>query len=325
MVNRGPGWVDFAGRLEDACGGVRLREALRNAQHVGEALRRQVLVPALVMCGDDLDGHDRTAGVAADAILASGRSVTRVLEGSERWHVVQHGIGARLTDMSRGSAAGASWAPGLPDADYGDHEVVVLRDARSVVDEGRRGPNPDGSMGLSHCVGGYVHRCESNESRILSVRRIGPDGTRTRLSTVEMLPVVQDGGMAVRTAQHLGERNGPPGEEAVSVLKRYVDDLAEGRLTVDVVDLYPKVRSRDPKVEAGYDFGEPGNWEAARDLWRDLLPKAALSMDAATFARSAMASVRTEERDAWEPAWEPVTFGSPAWPEHRTDGPKPTP
>ncbi len=153
----------------------------------------------------------------------------------------------------------------------------MLTTVRELIDEGADGTDADGARGLAHCVGGYGDACRAGRARVASIRRLGPDGTASRLSTVEFS--WERGKVGVE--QHRGRANAVPCPEAVALVEGYVDGLGER-------PWWPPVEgAHDLSGIAGYDWRVPGAWEAVRDLWRPHVPRAVRDLGAAALGRAA--------------------------------------
>jgi hypothetical protein len=88
----------------------------------------------------------------------------------------------------------------------------------------------EGSL-MGHCVADYGWQCAAGVCRILSLREVGSDGVRRRVSTVE-IRVAHDATMTV--LQHKGHGNQPPCKRSVTALKSYMDAIRGGKLDSNV-------------------------------------------------------------------------------------------
>ncbi len=294
-------WEEHANRLEALAGQQGVATAVSGISDLARALSRQVLRPALALAGAPTEGADE----AALAILASGRTVVRVLETAREWHAAEARISAVAAGLPWPKGRRRAWPPGYPDLRMGGLSAVVLTDDGQLADEGRKGRNPDGTTGLSHCVGGYASSCRRGECRILSIRAVDDDGTTTRLSTAEL---VMGRSGVVTALQHLGAGNRPPPAKAVAFLARYLKLVGAGTLDVATAELAPRAEASDPHLEAGYDLDAPGNWEQVRDAWAPLLPRAARGMAPGDLA-AAVGAFRANGHGTWSPD----AFGGAAW------------
>ncbi len=273
-------WPEYVDRLGSACGRVSPIDAIDGLDDMATAFADQVARPATAL----VDGDDKVAANAwipvdnsPGALLWSGLTLPRILSLSATWHADLHRIDA-VRQRHGGAALDASWAPGLPYHREGDLEAVVLADTGALVDEGREGRDADGMEGLAHCVGGYSRRCATGASRIVSIRRIHPDGSRVRLSTAEF---THDPACGFTLHQHLGHANASPGPEAGRLVEGYVRLLGTGRLQADA----SVMRAVDPETfeeqefgAFGYDHRAPGAWEDVRDAWAPFMPRTARGM-----------------------------------------------
>ncbi len=308
-------WPELATRLRALAGDQGLEAALDGTFDMADAFSRQVVVPAMTLSGalvpvPDVDdfGDPSPESVRlrdlAHAVLASGRRVARVLEVSKAWHAREGRIAAVMAGLPWSGGRPRGWPPCYPDLRMREVSSLVLTDDAQLADEGRAGTNADGTRGLSHCVGGYASRCRQGRCRILSIRSVARDGSVLRLSTAELVRTSS----GVAAAQHLGAGNQAPPDDAVAFLERYLGMVNSGMLDLEPDDLAPVPDAGDPLFEAGYDYAAPGNWEAVRDAWAPLLPRAARTMS----AYSLVAAVSAREARDGGP-WSPDAFGGPSW------------
>ncbi len=287
----GKGWGHLWAALERAAGSMPLRSALQDLDDPVRAFARQVAGPARLLAARDGEAAATTvvgmggargeaAGMPSRGLpetdlarawtaLGRGRSMRRVLEDSRRWHAEQGAMGAAMRRLPGEGVKAGDWAPGLPDASYGEVDLTVLTAEGELRDEGMHGYDPQGVAGLGHCVGSYAGTCRSGQSRIVSLSRVGPDGARTRLSTAQLCPTA--GG--ARIQQHRGRGNADPCPEVWAALRSYVHDLKLGVLTIDASVFAPRDGAAAVTVDAGYAWWVPGNWEAVCALWSRYLPR----------------------------------------------------
>ncbi len=246
--------------------------ALPAVHDMARAFSDQVVQPAACLAGYP-DGHGtparqdtrRDCVALAKRCLWGGRSLTHVLELSRRWHRGLHAMRVATDALDPKLANATSWDRGLPDAVVGDVAVTCIGRATELREEGARGADPDGSLGMDHCVGSYVSRCLRADCRILSLRRHGA-------ATVERLSTAEVSRSGRRVNQHHGRGNSRPSPECEAALARYMALLGDGTLAVAPVRAR-HVASRPVEVdEADYDFRVPGRFEAVRDLWDPYLP-----------------------------------------------------
>ncbi len=302
LLNAGGRWDSYEGRLRRAAGGPRaLATVIKSLDDVASAFTEQVLLPAVrlrqAVDPDFVPDAPSHFGDASAALLWSGRSLARIVETSTRWHARQEGIADAVESLALGDAAARRWGPAFPDLRTGDLEVVVLADEAALREEGRQGPNRDGTAGLAHCVGGYGPACLRGESRILSVRRILRDGTRVRLSTAEV--TWRDG-----LVQHRGHANADPDEEAVEFLAGYLTAVLDGTLRVVEEELAPVEATTAP-----YDPRVPGTWDAVRAMWRPFAPRSAIRQDLVTFTDMVVGYGRLHGARRWCPD----PYGTGTW------------
>ncbi len=312
----GGDWETLAARLGAIAGKRGIRIAVDGIGDLAAALARQVVGPAMALSGvappdEDLNDDGEPLGgapwqAAALSVLASGRTVARVLEASAKWHGLDASISAVAAGLPWPKGRPRGWKPAYPDLRMGGFSATVLTDDALLADEGRKGGNHDGTTGLGHCVGGYAARCRQGACRILSIRSVAADGTTARVSTVELVRTDKGARAAIR--QHLGAGNHPPPRAAEAFVERYVNLVNSGTLDVALADLQPCEGAGDAHLLAGYDYGAPGNWQAVADAWAPLLPRAARGMAPGTLA-SAVATFAA----ANDAPWSPDAFGQGAW------------
>lgn len=296
LLQVGRDWSSFEARLASACGGIRPARAVRDVEDMLVAFKRQVLSPTLhvhAMGGlPPLPEGPTRAGAALDALrrcypkptvavaaLLSGRSLVRCIRDSARWHAGQHRISALAASLPGTLGRPPSWPACLPGHAEGNLAAVVLTDAAALADEGREGPNADGTEGLDHCVGGYAVECVAHGTRIVSIRRPVPGGFE-RLSTAQV--AVQAG--KVVSLQHSGRRNGEPPPEATALLDSYLATLGQlGPWAPDAIPGLPG-GGKDPCASAGYDWFLPGNLNAVARAWAPFLPRALRGLSPAGWA-----------------------------------------
>ncbi len=321
LLNHGGRWADHVERLEgmfrkaggdpaDATTGA----ADMGLHDVARAYAMQVLAPAVAAATDGsvVPAHWDAWTDAARSLLFSGRSLSRQVEVSLAWHRAQHRIRAEIAGIAGPGNDPLAWRAGLPDATYGDVSIRVLTDERQLVAEGAYRAE-DGSEGLDHCVGGYGPVCRRKGTRILSLRRSGPEGSFERLSTAH----VDAAGGRLDVEEHRGRRNGSPDRGAVAALARYADDIASGALVVDVGGLAP-MPDDDPLAACGHDAADPGQRAAVRGMWRPFLPGTVAAMDETTLAGFAGSLLG-------RPTWRTLPFGHPADPVPALPSPVPAP
>lgn len=183
-------------------------------------------------------------------LLVGNRGLGALLEISRDWHADP------AFHERHGNRAETSWEPILPDRVDEDTgiSVEVLKGSVELAEEGARGLDREGRKGLWHCVGGdtYVEACESDRTRIVSLRKDGQ-----RLSTAE-IQLGELGGVR----QHRGWKNGTPPPDAAAALARYVA-LPE----VGAAARAAKTRIR-PRTSRGHD---PVDLEEMFERWRPYL------------------------------------------------------
>lgn len=310
------------------------RQVLMPAAALARGLPPTAGVADLGLDIGDPGGHHDTDHEAHPGmeVLARGRSIVRTIGASTRWHEDRARIQAVLHRLQGDVAVSLCWPaaypshfhdpdqPGggmgetAPDEDFaratsaeGAWRLDVLVTVDQLVSEGARGFDPDGFLGLDHCVGGYADDCRSGRSRIASVRTVA-DGRWERVCTVE---VTFDGDGMPEVRQCRGASNGAPSPAAQGFVASYVarvrshmlDDLVRDQV---MADLAPLPSSDRVAVRAGYEWWIPGRWEAARDAWRALLPRAARDLDPRAMAALVLDGDGMLIRPAtWDPEEDP--------------------
>ncbi len=316
-----PRWSEVERDLSHACDGVELRKGLDATASMSDAFARQVVRPALSLAGLDGDVEGWRARTASEAALSSGRTLAAVVGDAVRWQAFRDGMDAQVAALPHGAAGTDAWPAGLPCGEYrggqgdGRYDVVVLTTLQALVDEGLDGAAADGSEGLCHDVAARARDCADGRCRVVSLRRAATGFPPERLSTAVIGWEMKGLRREHVVEAHLGPGGGPPGDLEARLLARYVDDFKAGRLgPLDDLALLPVAIRKDVSQSAGYDVNVPGQWHAARDLWRDFLPDAALDMDPEEFGPALLAGVEGKSLSAWEATWEPARFGSGGWP-----------
>ncbi len=270
LVGSGGKWADYAARVSTLPRGSKGSTVASRLGDVSDALARQVVEPAMTVCGHPSHPDDGPrVRRAAAALLWSGRAMPRIAEVSALWHRTSGETLASLMALPRHGwrAGGISWSTHLPAHSADGLCLVPLTTPRQLVDEGRRGMDADGLEGLGHCVAGYARDCVDGASRVASLRGALPDGGWRRLSTVEF--GFERGHVVLR--QHAGQGNTEPGQRERDFVLAYLasvnlrGNFATRRNPAPVHDAHG--------AAAGYDPTIPGNVEAAIALWAAFLPR----------------------------------------------------
>ncbi len=296
FVRAGGRWEAYLSRVAAACGGIdRIEPMASGVRDMSHALAAQVIAPAFALARRP---DDRASPyLAARTLLLARRAVPRVLEACARWHRDLPRMEAALATLPNAhGSVGSRWPAGFPDLRLGDVTVTVLTHVSELADEGRHGTNADGTLGLSHCVGGYGAHCGVTGSRILSLRREG-----VRLSTAE----VRLKGREVEVVQHRGVDNAEPCHRASSAMRAYVARIGAEPGLVDRAGLSPiAVPGGQGHLDvgrAGYDPQVPGNWETVRDLWARYVPRALRGLDPAALSAALRAAALNDVQWRDEP------------------------
>ncbi len=321
LFKAGQGWGAWlrklakAARIEanpiDATLAVAIGQAVADVSDMAEAMRREIVAPALALGsgmgrGHAMTGQPRsTATKACLAILCSGRGLPRILDMSRRWHASNGLIRRAVSNLSGGEASTARWRPALPPHSAGDLSLVILDTLGALLDEGADHVDALDASGLSHCIGGYAHACLSGGTRIASIRRTLPGGAYERLSTVEFSFAARgansNGTCLAHVEQHRGRRNAMPPPLAERFLRSYVRDVLSVA-SIPAADLTPIPERHDTAAEAGYAWWENGHWAAAERAWAPHLPPAARGLGPGRWASWIEALTAEEAKAPWRPA-----------------------
>ncbi len=302
-LDGGDGWEACTARLVRAAGvGVEgLRQAFLDLRDMFEALKAELLDPALhLACGRGPDDDNMSTAKMRDLMACYGSSsLTTILDASRRWHVQHRAIAAVKGGLMGDVRVGDRWEAALPDMELDGMTFVVLTDASSLSDEGARGPDADGMMGLSHCVGSYDRSCATGACRVVSIRTRGPDGGFARSSTAELSWDPDEEALVVE--QHLGRRNGLPPKRDALALARYVEAV---QASPDLIgeDVRVPRDSNEASVTSmsGYDWHAPGNWERLARAWAPFLPRTLRGVTPDAFARSVAPVALAALHDAFD-------------------------
>ena len=319
ILGGAPRWTEVERALSHACDGEGLRRGLDAVDPMGRAFASQVAGPAMHLAGIEAGPRDR-AGQAAAAALESGRTLAAVIADAVWWRAVRDGLDAQVAAFRHGAEGVSSWQGGIPDGSYkagthGDFAVVVLKDRDALVEEGFDGANPDGTEGLCHDLAARAGDCADGRCRVVSLRRVADGEARERLSTAVVGYGMKGLSKQFMVEAHLGPGGEAPDALSASLLAKYVEDVQAGRLgPVDDMAFVPVAIRKDVSQAAGYDVDAPGQWHAARDLWADFVPEAALHMDPEEMGHALLAGVDGKDPRPGTSAWEPARFGSGGWP-----------
>lgn len=213
-----------------------------------------------------LDLHRDPSGLRSGAwrLLLGGKGLPAVLKASSRWHARRTGM-----EMSLRSAADPRrWSP--PVAPWRGAGGLLLRPIASAAELAAEG------AAMHHCVGGYVEKCLSGDSVVLSVL----DGRGGRSSTVEMALSRKGERWRVEIVQHRSARNAPPPPEDAEAVADLARAIEAGRHPVSPVRP-PRGRpgsGRIPEGNAladacGYDWLRRDLCAASVEAWSPFLPR----------------------------------------------------
>lgn len=278
-------WREFAARI--------CRKSGVEADDPGEGARRVMFTAAeMIRCFAEvailpMAAHAGDAGevsvtpemvrvaarVAFDA-LAAGRNAADLGEIQRRWHQERHEVLA-VTGAAERAKEGieeGGW-PGLTHPVMAPNGVwlVPLTNPEQLGWEGSPHRDPNGSVGLSHCVGGYDRRAKSCECFIISLRTVSPDGSYTRLSTAELGPLPMDESR-IKVRQNRARENGDPPPEAHDALSWYLGSIAAGEVKVNreqIAAFLDQIYVPDDGVErlCGYDWRDRDVLNSAVSPW----------------------------------------------------------
>ena len=91
--------------------------------------------------------------------------------------------------------------------------------------------NEDGTVGLSHCVGGYGNKAKIGDCHIVSLR-VENGASYKRLSTIEFGSIINNP-QILTMRQHYGKNNGTPPKEAQRAFDWLVDSIRSGLIPVN--------------------------------------------------------------------------------------------
>jgi hypothetical protein len=244
---------------------TRFLESLAGAWDMAHHLRASLVSPVARSLGLPERASDEVR--LACRILFAGKTARSVARSQVRWHAARTAIDAALPADVAKNAWPVPFAPFL----FRDGiSIACLSNETELRAEGGEGPDANGVAGLAHCVGGYGLRCYTAETVIASVRRMDGEGRMHRLSTVELVPSLDDpDGPLLTLGQHKAFDNADPPPEAVSAVDALLAAMVDGTHRVDADALKP--RGADGYVD-GYDWRLPGALEQAFTAWRTHLP-----------------------------------------------------
>ena len=153
-------------------------------------------------------------------ILFGSKSLPAIVEAQEAWHRAREAM-----DLAIGVGDNVSWPVPFARVDMADGiSLVPVGDAFTLKHEG---------AALRHCVGGYVDRCISRRSVVVSVRRRLADGTEERSSTIELSRWNPGEVWEPKVLQHKGILNSAPPAADVAALAAFVGDWIAARRKAD--------------------------------------------------------------------------------------------
>lgn len=231
------------------------------------------LVPARSSTADIM----KLAWATASHLLYGDKSAAAILETSREWHSRQDGMEADI----RGDGGDASWPP-LFDGTFraGDISISCIDNYADLRAEGSAGFDDDGEVGLDHCVASRLPVLLSGQSHILSVRRLGADGSHPRLSTCQVGAIeTENGNIRIVVEEHRGRDNEDPDPDAEAAVARLGKAFEEGRLVASREALVSHRDGQGLAGHCGYDWRDPGALVNAMQVWRPFLPRWARDLE----------------------------------------------
>lgn len=177
---------------------------------------------------------------SAFAMLASGRSASDLSDLQRRFHQERETIlgGTALIEQERlqklkGEIEEGGW-PALTDAVQAPNGLwlVPLTTPKELTAEGASGPDASGVEGLHHCVGGYSSKAKACDCHIVSVRTVHPNGSFSRVSTVEF-GALQPGSDKLSVRQNMARENSAPSAASKDAVNWYVASVASGAIPLN--------------------------------------------------------------------------------------------
>lgn len=286
--------------------------------HCGDmlsAFERQILLPSFQRIGRDPGpGPISFEMLAPDPTFVNAKGTVREMSAKllfrdKGWRAIADLAGAwaasaeKLGELESELSVGARWPVPFEAIlyDTADGHVLIkpLATPAELLSEGAEGSDPEGLVGLSHCVASLIAECAAGNSLVLSIRHAPSEGKPERLSTAQLKVSYSHGGCSWRTVQHRGHQNSPPPPLAVESLNRFLRDpraetyaqlLAEARRPHSAIFLY------DPR--------RPDTIERMLQSWHFALARQLRKLSPAQLAEAALEL-------APEPAtYEPRTLNS---------------
>lgn len=157
--------------------------------------------------------------------------------------------------------------------------------------------NPDGTLGLRHCVGtyGYDEYCRTRGDHIISIRTVNPDPTGPkfeRISTFQLGRVTKgDTNLNPLVRQNLGLGNGAPGPISIRALAWFLESVSAGSIPLNhaaIRESQTKVRKKVDDVEGacGYNWRDRNCLYAAMKPWAKYVAKKYRQMGVDEFSRT---------------------------------------
>lgn len=267
------------------------RQALRNAcldvEDMVELFAYQVILPlAANETGESQvflsDVQLEEALSTAAEVLFAAKAAPGIFEIGRHWHSQAEAIQEAVASIDRDEGECAEPAQVVEIAEDGWPPltnvvqapnglwIVPLTDPRQLKDEGRKGRNADGSMGLHHCVGLYVSACQERGHHILSIRGNSPAGIPDRYSTAEIQPI-QRGNTTLEVRQHRGYDNRMPPGPAQEAFEWYRQAVAAGQIPLN----YDGLRTYQSQIGQGIDDVKrycSYNWKKRANVYEAMKP-----------------------------------------------------
>jgi hypothetical protein len=271
------------------------------------AFRDQVVLPAIALSrGAEVasNSKDEAYGIAR-AILFDERPLATLIAEAKEWRRLRSDMEVAVSANAPLRPSVGTWAPVFPDAAYGDLAIVVLTPASELVDEGASRPDPNGIDGLDNPLLQNAEACRAGWSRIVSLRRVLPNGRFERLAAAEvkikdrrrraLLRITrpdgsretivvneQTGDAGVEFGQRWGRHNRTAPTEACALFVRYVAEL--GPISLPIGEATAAAAEDTISEGAGYDVFAPEAFQTAMSAWAPFLTAPQRDMSASNFA-----------------------------------------
>jgi len=246
-------WGDFATRFVAPIAEERptdeiealLPVAFQNLSEMLECFTNVVIIPLAVhgsFISDvtiNAEGNGHALRVAK-AMIFGEKSAPSLVTLARRWHSQRAAIldATRLSEEERQRVLLQEvpidgW-PSLFDPVMAPNGLwlVPLNTPEQLTWEGGKVPDPNGVMGLHHCVGGYSTKCRNGNSHIVSIREVDQRGAYHRISTVEFDRLSPTSDHLVKL-QHYGYEDSTPVGKAKDAVDWLMESVALGQVKLN--------------------------------------------------------------------------------------------